>query len=87
MIRLDVYSKVILTVIAVVLAILLVRGGGDWGVAQAQAQNVKAPPQVAVNLIKEISVTGFKEVILLGDQKTFLIRVEKGIGVYQVQEY
>lgn len=87
MIRLDVYSKTILTVIAVLLAILLLRGGSDWGMPQAQAQTAKTPPKVAVNLIKEIPIADFKEVILLGDQKTFLIRVEKGIGVYQVQEY
>lgn len=86
MIRLDVYTKAILTVIAVLMAILLIRGGSDWGMSQAQAQTTRKT-QVAVNLIKEIPVADFKEVILLGDQKTFLIRVDKGIGVYQVQEF
>ena len=80
---------IILTVIALALVALLFRSGDSVGVQpQAFAQtNVSTPPTVKLAKINDIVVKNFKEVILLGDGKTFRVRVDDGIGVYQVQEY
>jgi len=90
MIKIDRFTKILLTVIALTLLALLFRGGKGVTVqpeAFAQNQTQPTPPKVQVVNIKDIPVKDFKEVILLGDGKTFLIRVDAGIGVYQVQEY
>ncbi len=93
MIKFDRYSKIILTVIAMLLFTLLLRGQGTVGIqspAYAQTATTTATqvrPKVEVVAIKDIPVQDFKEVILLGDGKTFLVRVGNGISVFQVQEY
>lgn len=89
MIQFDRFTKVILTVIALALVALLFRSGDSVGVqSEAFAQTkVSTPPTVKLTKVNDIVVKNFKEVILLGDGKTFLVRVDDGIGVYQVQEY
>ncbi len=94
MIQLDRITKILLAVIAVSLMILIVRGRQEIAVqpaayAQSGARTAPlTPTSVSVPLIKEINLNkDIKEIILLGDQKTFLVRVDKGIAVFQVQEY
>jgi len=90
MYQMDRSVKILLAIIAVLLFLLVARGGKDAGIhtsAQAAAAQ-QVPIRVDVPLIKEINLNkDVKEVILLGDQKTFLVRVDKGIAVFQVQEY
>lgn len=89
MIQFDRFTKIILTVIALLLLALFLRGNmaGVQSTANAQTNTSVTPPQVRLVHIQDIPVKNFQEVILLGDGKTFLIRVDAGIGVYQVQNY
>lgn len=91
MIQLDRLTKILLAAIALLLGALLLRGGNPTGVeSDAYAQNRNQPlprPQVEVKKLMDIPIKNYQEIILLGDGKTFIIRVDDGVGVYQVQEY
>lgn len=86
MIRFDRITQVLLASILLVLGILVLRGPGSAGsIATPEAQ--AAPnTRTIINKLGEIPVTNFRDIVLLGDQKTFIIRTDLGVAIYQVQE-
>ncbi|HPB31699.1 MAG TPA: hypothetical protein PLB62_09605 [Candidatus Sumerlaeota bacterium] len=87
----DQYNRVILTIIAVSLAIIALGIVVNIFTSSAQAQRpynvvVKNGPAMDVLLIRDIPVENLESVHILGDNQTFIVQKTKGVAVYRVSE-
>jgi hypothetical protein len=85
----DPYTRVLLTIIAISLAILALHTAMDMFSTPVQAQRpintvIKEGPAVDVLLIRDFPIDGLKNVYVLGDSKTFIVQKTSGIAVYRV---
>lgn len=78
------YIKIILTVIAVCLVILVIQTGLTAFSVPADAATKKMYPPIEVFSIGNIPAEDIKQVITLGDQHTFILQLNKEIRVYRV---
>jgi hypothetical protein len=78
------YTKIILTIIAVCLIVVVLQMGISVGTSPAEARSSKTSPKIDVFNIDNLTIDDMKEVIILGDQHTFLVRTKTGINVYRV---
>jgi hypothetical protein len=58
-----------------------VNPGGFSSTALAWAQT---QPVIDVTLVKSIQTPGLKDIVLLGDQKTFILQTKDAVYVYRV---
>lgn len=87
----DRYMRTILTIIAVSLAILAVGTLLNLVTSSAQAQRpyntvIKEGPAKDVLLIRDLPIENIKEVYVLGDTQTFIVRKSDGVAVYRVED-
>lgn len=89
----DRVTKLLLLIVAGLLAANLVHNlrqspqpQGDLFISAAHAQNrdIPRPLPPTVNAVKGYSVNDLRDVIALGDGKTFVVSNSKGFMVYQV---
>jgi hypothetical protein len=81
----DIYIRVILTIIAVLLALILMRPQADVVLQNAEARTVtQGSPVLDVTLVKNVPIDGLKNVIVLGDAKTFIVQQKNQVSVYRV---
>jgi len=85
----DRFMRIVLSVIAVSLAILALSAVVDMMSSTAQAQRpynvVKSEgPAMDVLLIRDIPIDGLKEIYIMGDRQTFVVRKSNGFSVYKV---
>jgi hypothetical protein len=81
----DIYIRVILTIIAVLLALILMRPQVDLVLQNAEARTATlGSPVLDVTLVKNIPVTGLRNVVVLGDAKTFIVQQKEQVSVYRV---
>lgn len=84
------YTRVLLTIIAVSLAVLALHTAMDMFSTPVQAQRaintvLKEGPAVDVLLIRDLPIDGLKNVYILGDNKTFIVQKTTGIEVLRVE--
>lgn len=76
---------VLLCVIAIGLAAMViapyVNSGSFSTTAQAKASE---EPVLDVTMVKALNVPGLKDIVLLGDQKTFILQTKDAVYVYRV---
>jgi hypothetical protein len=89
----DRFGKIMLVLIAALLAANLLRSGKSELVlpieSTAQAQNIVSsntpvPQKVAVKTLQGFTVADLKDVVSLGDGRTFIVSNTKGFMVYTV---
>ena len=85
----DRFMRIVMSVIAVSLAILALSAVVDMMSSTAQAQRpynvVKSEgPAMDVLLIRDIPIDGLKEIYIMGDRQTFVVRKSNGFSVYKV---
>ncbi len=81
----EVYTKILLTIIALCLVALVLQTGIDVFSSSAEARTSKSSkPNVDVFHISTLPAEDIKEVITLGDQHTFLIQLRDSVKVYRV---
>lgn len=85
----DRYTRILLTVIAVSLAILALHTALEFFGSSALAQlTYSNNPQKTTNLdvyvVRDIAIEKIKEVHILGDNKTFIVQKSDGVTVYRV---
>jgi len=83
------YVRIVLTVIAVSLAILALSAVLNIVSTPAQAQRPynsvkKTGMGLDVLLIRDIPIKGLKDIQILGDEKTFIVQKADGLAVYRV---
>jgi hypothetical protein len=81
----DTYIRVVLTAIAILLVLILLRpqAGLILRSAEARTEDQKTPV-LDVTLIKKIPVEKLRQVIVLGDAKTFIIQQTDQVSVFRV---
>lgn len=80
-----VYTKVILTIIAICLMALVIQTGLNIFNYSAEARQSKRDyPNIQVFPIGDIPAEDVKEIITLGDQHTFILHQKNGIRVFRV---
>ena len=85
----DPYTRVLLTIIAISLAILALHTAMDMVSTTVLAQRpinavIKEGPAVDVLLIRDFPIDGIRNVHVLGDSKTFIVQKTTGVAVYRV---
>ena len=82
----EIYTKIVLTIIALCLLVLVIQTGVNVASSPAEAarSSKTSYPKVDVFDINKITLSDIKEVIVLGDQHTFLVRTKDDIRVYRV---
>lgn len=92
----DRFTKVMLVIIAVLLAANFVRrepanSPFDWVATPAQAQLVRGTGEdqrrIDVRPVRGYSVNQMKDIIVLGDNKSFIVSNPNGFMVYQVDDF
>lgn len=88
----DRFVKIMLVVIAALLALNLLRPGTTGLLSSpAQAQITKAVGDTTrrydVKAVRGYQVTGLKDVVMLGDNKTFVVSNQNGFMVYQFDQF
>ncbi|MCX7717067.1 MAG: hypothetical protein N2111_01520 [Candidatus Sumerlaeaceae bacterium] len=85
--RQDRFVRVMLVVIAILLAMNLVSHGTSFLASPAQAQitRVNPGPRVDVKAIKGYEVAGLTNIVALGDGKSFVVSAPGKFMVYQVE--
>lgn len=86
----DRFVKIMLVIIAVLLALNLVRPGTSVMTTPATAQVITTttlpPPTLDVKPIKGFTVAGLKEIVAVGDGKSFIVSRADGFMVYRVDD-
>ena len=85
----DRYYKLVLSVIAISLAVLALNALVNLTSSTAQAQRpyntvVTSGPGLDVLLIRDIPIAKLKDIHILGDNQTFVVQKDKGFAVYRV---
>ncbi|MCD6384947.1 hypothetical protein J7M23_04135 [Candidatus Sumerlaeota bacterium] len=81
----DVYTRIILTIIAICLIALVLQTGLDVFTSSANARLPKHKgPKVDVFPIASIPAEDIQQVITLGDQHTFILQLKDGVKVFRV---
>jgi hypothetical protein len=73
-----------LAVIAILLVLVLVKPQNGIFVQSAEARYEQSSRVLDVNLIKTVPADGLREIITLGDGKTFLLQQKDRVSVYNV---
>lgn len=85
----DSYVKIVLTVIALSLAILAGKAVIGTLIPEAQAQRTTQNPeppakQLDAKVIRKFEAPGVQEIVVLGDQKTFVVKQKDQVSVVRV---
>lgn len=81
----DVYTKIILTIIAICLIALVLQTGFDIFTTPASARSSRQKgPNIEVFPIASIPAEDIQQVITLGDQHTFIVQLKNGVKVFRV---
>ena len=85
----DGFMRVMITVIALSLAVLALNSILDMTSGPAQAQRpyniVKTEgPALDVLLVRDIPLDGLKNIHILGDKQTFVVQKSNGFAVYKI---
>jgi hypothetical protein len=85
----DRFVRIMLVVIAVLLALNLASSGRSFLASPAQAQTttyrLNPGPRVDVKAIKGYEVQGLTDIVALGDGKSFVVAAPGKFMVYQVE--
>ena len=81
----DMYTRIVLTIIAVCLVALVIQSGIGLFTSPVEARTQpRTYPQNEVSPIGSIEAKSVKQVITLGDSKTFIVQLSDKVLVYQV---
>jgi hypothetical protein len=81
----DNYTRVILTIIAILLALVLLRPQSDILVQNAEARTSGLQARALdATLIKKVPAEGLRNVVVLGDGKTFVLQQKDQVMIYRV---
>ena len=80
----DRFARVMLVIIAVLLAINIIRPGDSVLATNAQARTTTSTGRADVRPLKGYEVTGLQDIVALGDGKSFVVSGPGKFMVYQV---
>lgn len=84
--KIDSYLKVVLTIIAVCLVLLVMKIYLPADNAQAASTSTsQSTLQIKVQEVKNIAIKDLKNVIVLDNQRTFIAVYEDGLTVYRLE--